>query len=537
MTIIRKIQLRRDTAANWTTANPVLLSGEVGLETDTRKEKTGNGVTAWTSLAYSRLNVGTTSGTFAAGDDTRIVNAVNASGVLSALTNYSPARRRSVFEKMASHRHPNEMFCRWEGNSLQVLWLYPSGKSIYTNIVKNTNDDCYVHNAIYSATHSEAYGVIQTKNYTVRTGTWSDSGGSSSTSTVGATITLDFIGTGIDIRRYADHRGGIWSCVLDGSGDPYLLDTYVASGGPIVTTRLITDLPFGPHRLVCTLTTTPNPANVSGLNRGWMSIGAVDGASDSTFDGLGSKVVTFLSTPITIRGPSNTEFALAARAVGSVSTALFMPDHGTGTVFLRPSASYRVLRDGKLVSQGSTAWVKCEQIVASGKYYGRHTDAPTYGGRLCDIDVTHTITREGVQSDVDIKWVVASEVDGYSAMFPQGFATQVETDLGATVSLPPADNVILTGSPWVGSLLATKPAGTADEQALWCVSDWSATHDGITRPEDTTARRQLLGVDAIQWIAPTGKIYNHVLGSSAALDTVAAGTRHGWRLSVAAGYF
>ena len=55
MTIIRKIQTRRDTAANWTSANPVLLNGEVGLETDTGKEKTGNGVTAWTSLVYSRI--------------------------------------------------------------------------------------------------------------------------------------------------------------------------------------------------------------------------------------------------------------------------------------------------------------------------------------------------------------------------------------------------------------------------------------------------------------------------------------------------
>ena len=50
-----KIQIRRDTAANWTSANPTLSTGELGLETDTRKLKSGDGSTAWTSLAYYTL--------------------------------------------------------------------------------------------------------------------------------------------------------------------------------------------------------------------------------------------------------------------------------------------------------------------------------------------------------------------------------------------------------------------------------------------------------------------------------------------------
>ena len=46
------IQLRRDTAANWTSANPRLLQGEQGYETDTGKMKIGDGSTAWTGLDY-----------------------------------------------------------------------------------------------------------------------------------------------------------------------------------------------------------------------------------------------------------------------------------------------------------------------------------------------------------------------------------------------------------------------------------------------------------------------------------------------------
>ena len=46
------IQLRRDTAANWTSANPILALGELGFEIDTTKFKVGNGVGAWATLAY-----------------------------------------------------------------------------------------------------------------------------------------------------------------------------------------------------------------------------------------------------------------------------------------------------------------------------------------------------------------------------------------------------------------------------------------------------------------------------------------------------
>jgi hypothetical protein len=47
-----KIQIRRGTASQWTTANPTLSAGEFGLETDTDKVKLGDGETVWTSLAY-----------------------------------------------------------------------------------------------------------------------------------------------------------------------------------------------------------------------------------------------------------------------------------------------------------------------------------------------------------------------------------------------------------------------------------------------------------------------------------------------------
>lgn len=46
------IQIRRDTASNWSSANPTLAQGELGLETDTLKVKAGTGSANWASLSY-----------------------------------------------------------------------------------------------------------------------------------------------------------------------------------------------------------------------------------------------------------------------------------------------------------------------------------------------------------------------------------------------------------------------------------------------------------------------------------------------------
>lgn len=48
-----KIIQRHDTAANWTSINPVLAAGEMGVETDTNKFKFGDGTTTWSGLAYA----------------------------------------------------------------------------------------------------------------------------------------------------------------------------------------------------------------------------------------------------------------------------------------------------------------------------------------------------------------------------------------------------------------------------------------------------------------------------------------------------
>lgn len=52
MTIIRRIQLRRDVATQWTSTNPVLAQGELALDRTANRFKVGDGTTAWNSLSY-----------------------------------------------------------------------------------------------------------------------------------------------------------------------------------------------------------------------------------------------------------------------------------------------------------------------------------------------------------------------------------------------------------------------------------------------------------------------------------------------------
>jgi hypothetical protein len=50
--VATRIQLRRGIASSWTSSNPILASGEVGIETDTNKIKIGDGSSNWTELDY-----------------------------------------------------------------------------------------------------------------------------------------------------------------------------------------------------------------------------------------------------------------------------------------------------------------------------------------------------------------------------------------------------------------------------------------------------------------------------------------------------
>ena len=80
--LVRIIQ-RFNPAATWQQYNPVLLVGELGIESDTFKAKLGDGTTTWNSLDYCISMESLTDYTAGAG----II--LDADGVLSTQLQYS----------------------------------------------------------------------------------------------------------------------------------------------------------------------------------------------------------------------------------------------------------------------------------------------------------------------------------------------------------------------------------------------------------------------------------------------------------------
>ena len=82
-----RMQQRRGTATQWTTANPILNAGEIGFESDTNKFKIGDGINHWDDLAYfvDQDSLNTSLGDYIPLDQLGVANGVaqlNSSGKL-----------------------------------------------------------------------------------------------------------------------------------------------------------------------------------------------------------------------------------------------------------------------------------------------------------------------------------------------------------------------------------------------------------------------------------------------------------------------
>lgn len=102
------IQLRRDTAANWVSVNPILAEGELGFETDTLLYKLGNGIDNWNTLPYTALRLI---------DEATVIEMAN-----QAIPTPPPTDYLNVFAKDIANR----MLLRQQGPSGLSTPLQPS---------------------------------------------------------------------------------------------------------------------------------------------------------------------------------------------------------------------------------------------------------------------------------------------------------------------------------------------------------------------------------------------------------------------------
>ena len=104
------IQIRRGTAASWTSENPTLEAGEFGLETDTKKTKIGDGSTAWTSLVYNYV-------TYAQID---VAGATNGQTLVHNGTKFVPGAAASSLDSLTDVTVPTPTsgdFLKWNGTA------------------------------------------------------------------------------------------------------------------------------------------------------------------------------------------------------------------------------------------------------------------------------------------------------------------------------------------------------------------------------------------------------------------------------------
>lgn len=101
-----RIQLRRDTTANWASSNPTLASGEIGIDTTLNIFKIGNGSTAWNSLAAfsggGSSDWGDIGGTIT--DQADLISAINAKvadAINNGTTTVAPSQN-AVFDALAT---------------------------------------------------------------------------------------------------------------------------------------------------------------------------------------------------------------------------------------------------------------------------------------------------------------------------------------------------------------------------------------------------------------------------------------------------
>lgn len=121
-----RIQLRRDTAANWASANPVLADGELGVETDTGVVKHGDG-----STAYNSLNP-ILSGTYATPVRAGQIGRTSAGKI-------TPAARRKVYVPA-----PSSLSATLTQATVNPIWLSDDGATLYgysgLTLYKSTDD-------------------------------------------------------------------------------------------------------------------------------------------------------------------------------------------------------------------------------------------------------------------------------------------------------------------------------------------------------------------------------------------------------------
>jgi len=209
-----KIQLRRDSASNWTNSNPTLSQGEIGIELDSEggpSIKIGDGITAWTDLGYFSSGSGGGSG-------------YGNTQVAAYLANYLP-----------NYTISNATHSTYSDSANSVTWSNVSGKPTFATVATSGS---------YTDLSNKPFIPTDIANLTDSTGLLSGTYGDSNVAsylTSQSYATQNYVTTQGYItisalsdyatKSYVTNQGYITSAALSGyvTGTPWTNEGYLTS--------------------------------------------------------------------------------------------------------------------------------------------------------------------------------------------------------------------------------------------------------------------------------------------------------------------
>lgn len=273
------------------------------------------------------------------------------------------------------------------------------------------------------------------------------SGNNPYTTTIDTTLTINFSGTGFDVRIYGDNRGGIWEISVDGTGWG-TISTWEATGGFYTRTgpRGFVD---GPH--VATLRFAgADPANApaGGVGpRGWIArMGESAFMLPHEFGTLRATHVKPLYTTVLGIGlpGSNHEAAIQYLPTGSGLTAEFWPRHVAGANVMTMLARHLSI-DGKTydINQLSPVWRTAHRVDIAQSFITHHSGNVAL--KTADGFMRSSITPSGYEYDLTLDWVSPVTVTtGYGVMCPASFVDVALLNSGEQVDLSAHDDSMIT---------------------------------------------------------------------------------------------
>ena len=416
-----QIQFRRDTTANWASANSVLAAGEMGINTSTNQFKIGDGTTAWNSLSYAPL-----SGTVADLDD--ITNVV----ITSASSGQFLKWNGSAWVNDAI-----DLSTDTTGSYVTSL-VAGTGVTLANNSGEGATPTVTVDTSVIAPLASPTF----TGTPTLPTGTIAVTQTAADSSTKVAT-TAFVTGAVTDLIGGAPGALNTLNELADAIGD----DASYAAG---ITTALGLKAPLASPTFTGTVT-IPTGASITaptGLVKGDVGLGNVDNTSNAT-----ERAATATLTNKTLTSPViNTPTGIVKGDVGlgnvdnTADTAKPVSTAGQTALDLKANLASPTFTGTPTLPTGTIATTQTAANNSTAIATTAYVDGLTVNG-LSDTTIT------SVSSGQFLKWNGSAWINDNVPVI-----NSIDDITGVTLTSPAADQLLqYNGSAWVNATLSLTP--------------------------------------------------------------------------------